>query len=237
MSRIPKIVDKPETTGLPKSLFSRKPGRPPNAMAGDVDERILNAATATFIERGFGGASLDRIAEAAGASKATLYSRYDGKDALFAEVVRRNCEQSLQLAYEKKRSGTLPEQLVAMTQLFAARLISDEVIGLIRMVVAEAPRFPALAKLTHDAGRARTIDAVATTLAEYGQRTKTEGTRQAAKQHAQLLAVRIHEAVVSPMIIRALLSENLAEVRAEIPQHAKETVDVFAAAGALAEFM
>ena len=105
MSRIPKNVDA-ETTLCPiRSMFSRKKGRPSNAMAGDVEERILDAASAMFLQHGFGGTSLERIAEAAGAGKATLYSRYSGKEALFSAVVTRNCERSLRLVFETPQSA------------------------------------------------------------------------------------------------------------------------------------
>jgi len=237
VGRTPKSVDA-ETASCPiRSMFSRKKGRPSNAMAGDVEERILDAATAMFLQDGFGGASLERIAEAAGAGKATLYSRYSGKEALFAEVVKRTCERSLHLVFEAPQSVALAPRLVSVTQTLVTRLLSDEVIGLIRLVVADAPRFPTLAKLTSDAGRLRAIEAVATMIAEHSGRTLDPSARAQAKRHSRALATQILDAIVSPMLMRALMGENLDEVRGDIRSHVKQTIALFAAANALDDFL
>src|SRR5215470_12032588 len=66
-----------------------RPGRPPKDLAGDVKARILDAAQRVFLARGYQSASLDEIAEAAPASKPTIYAHFDGKEALFEAVVAR----------------------------------------------------------------------------------------------------------------------------------------------------
>ena len=58
--------------------------RPPRE---EVRWRILAAATEVFLERGFGGASVDEIAAAAGFSKGAVYSNFEDKDALFLALV------------------------------------------------------------------------------------------------------------------------------------------------------
>ena len=223
-----------ETTSCPiRSMFSRKKGRPSNSMAGDVEERILDAATAMFLQHGFGGASLDRIAEAAGAGKATLYSRYSGKEALFSAVVTRNCEHRLRFVFDAAQSTVLAQRLVSVTQTLATQLLSDEVIGMIRVVVADAPRFPALAKLTSDAGRSRSIEAVAMMIAEHSGRTLKPQARAANERHARTLATQILDAIIAPLLMRALMGETLDDVRGDIHSHVKQTIAIFVAANAL----
>ncbi|WP_326597502.1 TetR family transcriptional regulator [Streptomyces sp. NBC_01803] len=51
--------------------------------------RIMEAATAEFAERGIDGARVDRIAERAGANKASIYSYFGNKEQLFAAVLER----------------------------------------------------------------------------------------------------------------------------------------------------
>ena len=68
---------------------SPKRGRPPKEFAGDVQERILDAAQQLFLEKGFRSASIDDISEMAPASKPTIYAHFPGKEALFAAVVAR----------------------------------------------------------------------------------------------------------------------------------------------------
>src|SRR6201997_2264265 len=65
-------------------------GRPPKELAGAVEERILHAARKIFLERGFEGASIDEIAEAARSGKPTIYARFRDKRALFTGVVTRD---------------------------------------------------------------------------------------------------------------------------------------------------
>ncbi|GGH16849.1 TetR/AcrR family transcriptional regulator [Silvibacterium dinghuense] len=52
-----------------------------------VHKNILEAAVKLFSERGIEATSMDAIAEAAGASKATIYKHWPDKDALCLEVV------------------------------------------------------------------------------------------------------------------------------------------------------
>ncbi len=52
-----------------------------------LDSKIIDAATAEFLEFGFQGASLRRIAQRANLSTGALYTRYQSKDALFCSIV------------------------------------------------------------------------------------------------------------------------------------------------------
>lgn len=52
-------------------------------------ERVLDAAEAAFAAEGFGGASLDRIADAAGLTRGAIYSSFADKADLFGAVLDR----------------------------------------------------------------------------------------------------------------------------------------------------
>ena len=240
MSRTPKTVDSAaQALCSIRAKFSRKAGRPSNAMAGDVETRIADAATAVFMRDGFGGASLERIAEAAGAGKATLYSRFSGKEALFAEVVRRICERNFGPIYARARlSGPVEERLMSATLTIATQVLSDDVIGLIRMVIAEAPRFPSLAKLTRDTGRERAIDVVTMILVDHFEQHRPEGSVEQAhgpsvSARARTLATRMLDATNAPLLMRALMREDVEDIRRDIPRHVEQTIGLFIAAGAL----
>src|SRR5258708_164387 len=64
-------------------------GRPPNELAGEVEERILDAARKVFLNRGFEGASIEEIAGVARSGKPTIYARFHDKKALFTAAVTR----------------------------------------------------------------------------------------------------------------------------------------------------
>src|ERR1700736_3251241 len=57
--------------------------------------QILDAAAQVFLENGYGGATIDLVIERAGASKATVYSFFGGKDGLFAAIVEERVERIL----------------------------------------------------------------------------------------------------------------------------------------------
>src|ERR1700739_3153495 len=76
-----------EETAARRRSGAVRSGRPPRELAGEVEERILDAAAKVFLERGFEGASIEEIADVARAGKPTIYARFPGKEALFAAVV------------------------------------------------------------------------------------------------------------------------------------------------------
>ena len=49
--------------------------------------RLLDAAARTFARKGYAGASVEEIAEAAGYSIGALYSNFGGKEELFLELM------------------------------------------------------------------------------------------------------------------------------------------------------
>ena len=76
-------------TATAKMRTAARTGRPSRERVGEVEERILDAAQKVFLERGFEGASVDEIAEAARAGKPTIYARYPHKEAIFVAVIER----------------------------------------------------------------------------------------------------------------------------------------------------
>ncbi len=55
--------------------------------------QLLAAAEEVFAARGFHGASLDEVAEAAGFSKGAVYSNFGSKDELFVAVLRKRMSE------------------------------------------------------------------------------------------------------------------------------------------------
>jgi AcrR family transcriptional regulator len=74
------LTDQQETPTQP-----RRPGRPRSARA----ERAIHDATfQILVEQGYEGMTIEAVAARAGVGKATIYRRYDGKDALVADALR-----------------------------------------------------------------------------------------------------------------------------------------------------
>src|ERR1700749_124143 len=141
-------------------------GRPPRERAGQVEERILDAAGRIFLERGFQGASVDEIAEAASAGKPTIYARFPNKQALFTAVVERLVRRNTSHYALSCAGDSLEKRLEALGAIILTRILAPETIGLIRVAVAEARRFPDLATSVSCMGRHRQIEAVASFFGE-----------------------------------------------------------------------
>ncbi len=117
-------------------------------------ERVRAVAQELFIQAGFAGTSMDAIAEAAGVSKPTLYRYYQNKEALFADVLR---ELSVRRVWSEAPPVTedtvissrdeLRAILLALAQSALPHLLDPTYLGLLRVLIAEIPRFPQLAEL------------------------------------------------------------------------------------------
>src|SRR5580700_12057192 len=104
-------------------------GRPPRQAAGEVDQRILDAAHRVFLERGLAGASIDEIAAIARAGKPTIYARYSDKEALFAAVVMHNVTITMERFESVVPAGTTIEERLAnaAATLLHWALVSDTI--------------------------------------------------------------------------------------------------------------
>jgi TetR/AcrR family transcriptional repressor of mexJK operon len=106
-------------------------------------ERVLRAATDSFLARGY-GSSVDVIARRAGVAKQTVYHHFTSKDELFKEVAR---DLSRRVLVELEGE---PRDLRAALARFGAayrqRVLGAQGIATFRALVPEVPRFRALAR-------------------------------------------------------------------------------------------
>jgi AcrR family transcriptional regulator len=70
---------------------------PTQARARATVDAILEAAAQVLVDRGFDGASTNRIAEVAGVSVGTLYQYFPNKDAVFVALIERHCDDQIEL--------------------------------------------------------------------------------------------------------------------------------------------
>ena len=107
--------------------------------------QILDAATTVFLEHGYAGATIDLVVARAGASKATIYSFFGGKEGLFSAIVNERADTILsgfpdiEVAEVDVRSA-----LADIARQYMSVVMSRDVIGLYRLLLAEGPRFPDL---------------------------------------------------------------------------------------------
>jgi AcrR family transcriptional regulator len=215
-------------------LQKRSPGRtgrPPRELAGEVDTRILNAARRVFLERGLAGASIDEIAELACAGKPTIYARFPGKEALFTAVVMRNVATNIARFEEYVPTGaSIEERLARLGAAILHWLLVGNTVGLMRLSIAEARRFPELASGVHRMARGRGLEAVGRLLAEATQSAELGNLPAFAPQRLATTAEVFVDLVVLPLLLRALHGEKLKSLCAEIEPHVARSVAFFIAA-------
>jgi AcrR family transcriptional regulator len=229
-----------KTSSLKKTSVAKKAsarraavrfGRPPKELAGEVDERILDAARKVFVERGFEGASIDEIAEAARAGKPTIYARFGDKRALFTEVVTRDILSRITEFKTEVPSGvTIEERFTrAAVTLLHWGLDSDR-IELMRLAVAEARRFPDLAAKVSRTARGLSTELGVRLLGELTQSGELRSLPAFAPERLATTARFFLDLVAVPMLLRALFEVNLKTLDAEIDAHVARSVAFFLAA-------
>lgn len=139
----------------------------------DRVSELLDVATEVFIEHGFAGASTNEIARRGNCSKTTLYARYPTKEKLFLAVLERRLTLILSdfattLQPEPPIEQTLNDYGLRLMQL----ALSENQLGMVRVISMESPRFPGLGKRFYELGPGRGITVLAGYLEEQIKRQR-----------------------------------------------------------------
>ena len=220
----PKEAQKKKKPLIPPAV---RTGRPPDKLAGEVDERILNAAYAVFMERGLHGASVDEIARVARAGKPSIYARFPTKEALFAAVGMRNAARVSAHFGNYASTGTnLQARLISIGRDMLEQLLSDTVIDFMRLSVAEARRVPELAHFGRSA-RERGAAAALKALREVASAADIRRFPALGPAYIETTAKFFLDLVVGPLLMRALVGEELQALRTQIEPHVERSVAFF----------
>ncbi len=129
----------------------RSRGRPSPAQAAALREAFLGAALQSFLENGYAATSIEAIARNAGVAKITIYRQFENKESLFQEVVHRavsDARDNMQAILVQ--TGTDEKQvLLDLIERMYLGATEPKTLALLRLVIAEAVRFPQLARLLY----------------------------------------------------------------------------------------
>jgi AcrR family transcriptional regulator len=128
-------------------------------------EAILNAALDEFSASGFAAARIDDIARRAGVAKGTIYLHFADKEELFQEIVR-TMVLPIVATLEAMPPPDVPIRIALdrMVDMFVREIYGTRRRDVVKLVMAEVPRFPALAEFYYNTVISRAIGAMGSLL-------------------------------------------------------------------------
>jgi len=108
---------------------------------------FLKAAREVFLEFGYEAANMAEIVRRAGGSLSTLYAQFGGKKGLFEAMIdSRVNELTEQMHMELAAHAPLKEGLRRIGEAFLARSLQPDSVDVLRLMVAQAKKFPDMAQ-------------------------------------------------------------------------------------------
>ena len=145
---------------------AKAPARPSTAQSGpkqrsrarSAEERearlqaILDAALDVFGQKGFAETRLEDVAARAGIGKGTIYLYVSSKQALFEALVRSGIAAPIEKLEARIMALDRPveEMLRLLLTFLRTEVLATRRIEIVRLLIAEAGRFPEIARFYHD---------------------------------------------------------------------------------------
>jgi AcrR family transcriptional regulator len=177
---------------------------------------ILDAARECFLEEGYSGATVERIARGAGLSKGAVYLYFESKEAMLVALIRRSVRMVAEAAAARLDAqgeageGAGGDPVAALREAagqFGALLADPKMFAAPRIVLAEAGRFPQIAELY----RREVLDIAMPAIARLVERAKATG---AFRDVDARVAVR---SLVGGMFVEALWRSYFAQAGEPAP--------------------
>ena len=123
-----------------------KPGSNRAERAAGRRAAIVEAALDEFIARGFTATRLDDVAKRAGVAKGTIYLHFKDKESMFEELVRTVIVPMVDRLHAPPTvGGTVRDAVEGFARGFIQEVASTRRGDIVRLIVAEGPRFPSIA--------------------------------------------------------------------------------------------
>ena len=132
----------------PRGRGGGKTSPPPNRAERAAERRaaIVDAAMKEFIARGFAATRLDDVAKRAGVAKGTIYLHFKDKESMFEELIRTAIVPLVgRLAGPPPASGSIRDAIETIALTFIQEIVATPRADIVRLIIAEGPRFPAIA--------------------------------------------------------------------------------------------
>lgn len=183
---------------------------------------IINAAHETFLAFGFDAASMDRIADTAGVSKRTVYSRFRSKEELFAATITESCRRILPVNFEDIDIGLPPKDLIQrLARQVVDGIFEPDALAIRRIAAFEAQRRPSLGKAYLEHGPQFMVNAFAPLL----QRLADRGAVSVDDPHKAVW--RLGVLITEPLHMRLMLGDYPDDLNKAIDDQISEGINAF----------
>lgn len=208
-----------------ENAIAEKPrrGRPPATEAGAAEERVLEAATALFLEQGFGRTTLDQVSQRSRTGKSAIYGHFPDKQALFAAVVRRSIHAMFDEMAARPSGGNFKERLRHVGLALTESLLVPRCVALMRITAAEALNFPDLARMAYQVSFDGSVRCVIAALDTGGERLASE--------QASRTAERFVELAIQPMSFQAAFGSDIDVLRERSAADVDDAITLLEAKG------
>ena len=164
----------------------------------------MQAGLAVFSDQGFAATKLDDVAVKAGVAKGTIYLYFRDKQDLFEQIVRDTVLPVIARLEGIAQAPDLPAEvaLKALIDLFRTEVLETRRKHVLRLIMTEGPRFPALAEFYHR-------EVVSRGLKHIGELLR----RSAAKGELSIAAVvRFPQLVFAPLLMAVMWDALFARI-------------------------
>jgi len=143
----PKPANRRAGETAPAAPAPPKPAANRAERAAERRGAIIEAAMDEFIARGFAATRLDDVARRAGVAKGTIYLHFKDKEALFEELIRTAIVPLVNrlAAGPPPVGGSVRDMIEGFANVFIREVATTRRGDIIRLIVAEGPRFPDIA--------------------------------------------------------------------------------------------
>ena len=212
----------PKTNSDPKSP---RLGRPRADQAGEVEDRILQAAEMFFLQQGYARTTLEQIAAAARIGNTTLYKRYRNKEGLFTAVLQRSVETAIGRLTVAPSGGTARQCLREVGITMGQSALTRDVIAIMRISAAEAETFPNVARMGYSLGFDASVSHAAKAIAGCDLPADVAAALPAARRFVEL--------ALHPLELQGMFGVDLEHLRLRIEPSVDEAIDVLVRTGLL----
>jgi len=120
-------------------------------LSPEKTEAILEGAMQEFLEQGYSATTMDKIAAAAGVSKATVYNHFQDKEALFKALIQKMALEKCSAINNPEMVQGLQGKPEAVLRFFANNMLDSTIhnqqfLAFVRLVIGESGRFPELSR-------------------------------------------------------------------------------------------